>query len=47
MLPVYKLIEVRAQIINQFKIQVKIKNTKAEFGIGPSKKTAEQNAAKN
>ena len=29
-----------------FKIQVKIKNTKAELGHGSSKKIAEQNAAK-
>ena len=45
-LPVYKLIESKGPNHKPtFKIQVKIKNRKAEFGVGPSKKTAEQNAA--
>ena len=45
-LPVYKLIESKGPNHKPtFKIQVKIKNTKAELGVGPSKKIAEQNAA--
>ncbi len=45
-LPVYKLIESKGPNHKPtFKIQVKIKNAKAEFGIGASKKIAEQNAA--
>ena len=45
-LPVYKLIESKGPNHKPtFKIQVKIKNSKAELGIGPSKKIAEQNAA--
>ncbi len=46
-LPVYKLIESKGPNHKPtFKIQVKIKNTKAELGHGSSKKIAEQNAAK-
>ena len=46
-LPVYKLIESKGPNHKPtFKIKVKIKNSKAEIGIGTSKKTAEQNAAK-
>ena len=46
-LPVYKLIESKGPNHKPtFKIQVKIKNTKAELGYGSSKKIAEQNAAK-
>ena len=45
-LPVYKLIESKGPNHKPtFKIQVKIKNKKAELGVGPSKKIAEQNAA--
>ena len=46
-LPIYKLIESKGPNHKPtFKIQVKIKNTKAELGHGSSKKIAEQNAAK-
>ena len=46
-MPVYKLIESKGPNHKPtFKIQVKIKNTKAELGHGSSKKIAEQNAAK-
>ncbi len=46
-LPVYKLIESKGPNHKPtFKIQVKIKNIKAELGHGSSKKIAEQNAAK-
>ena len=46
-LPVYKLIESKGPNHKPtFKIQVKIKNAKAELGHGSSKKIAEQNAAK-
>ena len=46
-LPVYKLLESKGPNHKPtFKIQVKIKNTKAELGHGSSKKIAEQNAAK-
>ena len=46
-LPVYKLIESKGPNHKPtFKIQVKIKNTKAELGHGSSKKIAEQNEAK-
>ena len=45
-LPVYKLIASKGPNHKPiFKIRVKIKNTEAEFGIGSSKKIAEQNAA--
>ena len=45
-LPIYKLIESKGPNHKPtFKIQVKIKNTKAELGVGSSKKIAEQNAA--
>ena len=45
-LPVYKLLESKGPHHKPiFKIQVKIKNSKPEFGIGSSKKIAEQNAA--
>ena len=45
-LPVYKLIENKGPNHKPiFKIKVKIKNSEAEFGIGSSKKIAEQNAA--
>ncbi len=45
-LPIYKLLESKGPHHKPiFKIQVKIKNSKPEFGIGSSKKIAEQNAA--
>ena len=45
-LPVYKLIASKGPNHKPiFKIKVKIKNSEAEFGIGSSKKIAEQNAA--
>tara|TARA_Y100001970_G_scaffold246304_1_gene314095 strand:+ start:1177 stop:1842 length:666 start_codon:yes stop_codon:yes gene_type:complete len=45
-LPIYKLLESKGPNHKPiFKIQVKIKNSKPEFGIGSSKKIAEQNAA--
>ncbi len=45
-LPVYRLIASKGPNHKPiFKIKVKIKNTEAEFGIGSSKKIAEQNAA--
>ena len=45
-LPVYKLIESKGPNHKPiFKIKVKIKNSEPEFGVGSSKKTAEQNAA--
>ena len=45
-LPVYKLISSKGPNHKPiFKIKVKIKNSEAEFGIGSSKKIAEQNAA--
>ena len=45
-LPIYKLLESKGPNHKPiFKIQVKIRNSKPEFGIGPSKKIAEQNAA--
>ena len=45
-LPVYKLITSKGPNHKPiFKIKVKIKNSEAEFGIGSSKKIAEQNAA--
>ena len=45
-LPVYKLIAIKGPNHKPiFKIKVKIKNSEAEFGIGSSKKIAEQNAA--
>ena len=45
-LPIYKLLESKGPHHKPiFKIQVKIKNLKPEFGIGSSKKIAEQNAA--
>ena len=45
-LPVYKLIASEGPNHKPiFKIKVKIKNSEAEFGIGSSKKIAEQNAA--
>ena len=45
-LPIYKLIESKGPNHKPvFKIQVKIKNSKPEHGIGSSKKIAEQNAA--
>ena len=44
--PVYKLIASKGPNHKPiFKIKVKIKNSEAEFGIGSSKKIAEQNAA--
>ena len=47
-LPVYKLIESKGPNHKPiFKIKVKIKNSEPEFGVGSSKKTAEQNAASN
>ncbi len=46
LLPVYKLIASKGPNHKPiFKIKVKIKNSEAEFGIGSSKKIAEQNAA--
>ena len=46
MLPIYKLLESKGPNHKPiFKIQVKIKNSKPEFGLGSSKKIAEQNAA--
>ena len=46
-LPIYKLLESKGPNHKPiFKIQVKIKNSKPEFGLGSSKKIAEQNAAK-
>ena len=45
-LPIYKLLESKGPNHKPiFKIQVKIRNSKPEFGIGSSKKIAEQNAA--
>ena len=45
-LPVYRLIASKGPNHKPiFKIKVKIKNSEAEFGIGSSKKIAEQNAA--
>ena len=45
-LPIYKLLESKGPNHKPtFKIQVKIKNSKPEFGIGSSKKIAQQNAA--
>ena len=45
-LPIYKLLESKGPHHKPiFKIQVKIRNSKPEFGIGSSKKIAEQNAA--
>ena len=45
-LPIYKLLESKGPNHKPiFKIQVKIKKLKPEFGIGSSKKIAEQNAA--
>ncbi len=45
-LPIYKLLESKGPNHKPiFKIQVKIKNSKPEFGLGSSKKIAEQNAA--
>ena len=45
-LPIYKLLDSKGPNHKPiFKIQVKIKNSKPEFGIGSSKKIAEQNAA--
>ena len=45
-LPIYKLISSKGPNHKPiFKIKVKIKNSEAEFGIGSSKKIAEQNAA--
>ena len=45
-LPVYKLIASKGPNHKPiFKVKVKIKNSEAEFGIGSSKKIAEQNAA--
>ena len=45
-LPIYKLLESKGPNHKPiFKIQVKIKNSKPEFGFGSSKKIAEQNAA--
>ena len=45
-MPIYKLLESKGPHHKPiFKIQVKIKNSKPEFGIGSSKKIAEQNAA--
>ncbi len=45
-LPIYKLLESKGPNHKPiFKIQVKIKNSKPEFGLGSSKKVAEQNAA--
>ena len=45
-LPIYKLLESKGPNHKPtFKIQVKIRNSKPEFGIGTSKKIAEQNAA--
>ena len=45
-LPIYKLLESKGPHHKPiFKIQVKIKNSKPEFGTGSSKKIAEQNAA--
>ena len=47
-LPVYKLIESKGQIINQhLKSEVKIKNTKAELGHGSSKKLQNKMRPKN
>ena len=46
LLPIYKLLESKGPHHKPiFKIQVKIKNSKPEIGIGSSKKIAEQNAA--
>tara|TARA_Y100001970_G_C14123635_1_gene797708 strand:+ start:90 stop:752 length:663 start_codon:yes stop_codon:yes gene_type:complete len=45
-LPIYKLLDSKGPNHKPiFKIQVKIKNSKPEFGLGSSKKIAEQNAA--
>ena len=46
LLPIYELLESKGPHHKPiFKIQVKIKNSKPEIGIGSSKKIAEQNAA--